>query len=98
MPLYLRFSGVDLTAIGLYSLIGLPWTLKVLWSPLIDRYGARPTRRGAIPRAVRPRRRPPRVHAGRPRRARPPHRRAGHGPTDRGAARRRRHADDRVRV
>jgi len=41
MPVYLRFSGVDLTAIGLYSLIGLPWTLKVLWSPLIDRYGDR---------------------------------------------------------
>ena len=29
MPVYLRSSGVDLTAIGLYSLIGLPWTLKV---------------------------------------------------------------------
>ena len=43
MPVYLRFSGVDLTAIGLYSLIGLPWTLKVLWSPLIDRYGDRRT-------------------------------------------------------
>jgi MFS transporter, PAT family, beta-lactamase induction signal transducer AmpG len=43
MPVYLRFSGVDLTAIGLYSLIGLPWTLKVAWSPLIDRYGDRRT-------------------------------------------------------
>ena len=41
MPVYLRASGVDLTAIGLYSLIGLPWTLKVAWSPLIDRYGDR---------------------------------------------------------
>ena len=41
MPVYLRASGVDLTAIGLYSLIGLPWTLKFLWSPLIDRYGDR---------------------------------------------------------
>jgi PAT family beta-lactamase induction signal transducer AmpG len=41
MPVYLRASGVDLAAIGLYSLVGLPWTLKVLWSPLIDRYGDR---------------------------------------------------------
>lgn len=41
VPVYLRVSGVDLAAIGLYSLIGLPWTLKFLWSPLIDRYGDR---------------------------------------------------------
>jgi PAT family beta-lactamase induction signal transducer AmpG len=43
MPVYLRASGVDLTSIGLYSLLGLPWTLKVAWSPLIDRYGDRRT-------------------------------------------------------
>ncbi|MBX3027987.1 MFS transporter [bacterium] len=41
MPVYLRASGVDLTAIGLYSLLGMPWALKVAWSPLIDRYGDR---------------------------------------------------------
>ncbi|MFN8640655.1 MAG: MFS transporter [Candidatus Binatia bacterium] len=41
VPVYLRTSGVDLTAIGLYSLVGLPWPLKFLWSPLIDRYGDR---------------------------------------------------------
>lgn len=41
MPVYLRASGVDLASIGLYSLLGLPWTLKVAWSPLIDRYGDR---------------------------------------------------------
>lgn len=41
MPVYLRDRGVELAAIGLYSLIGLPWTLKVAWSPLVDRYGDR---------------------------------------------------------
>lgn len=41
MPVYLRASGVDLAAIGLYSLLGMPWALKVAWSPLIDRYGDR---------------------------------------------------------
>ena len=27
---------VDLTAIGLFSLVGLPYSLKFLWSPLLD--------------------------------------------------------------
>jgi PAT family beta-lactamase induction signal transducer AmpG len=29
---------VDLTTIGLFSLVGLPYTLKFLWSPLLDRF------------------------------------------------------------
>ncbi len=29
---------VDLTLIGIFSLVGLPYTLKFLWSPFIDRY------------------------------------------------------------
>lgn len=29
---------VDLTAIGMVSLIGMPYVLKFLWSPLLDRY------------------------------------------------------------
>lgn len=40
-PVYFRIHGVSLTDIGLMSLVGLPWTLKVLWSPLVDRYGER---------------------------------------------------------
>ena len=32
--------GVSLTDIGLMSLLGMPWTLKVFWSPLVDRYGS----------------------------------------------------------
>jgi PAT family beta-lactamase induction signal transducer AmpG len=31
-------EGVDLTVIGLYSLVGLPYTLKFLWAPVFDRY------------------------------------------------------------
>jgi MFS transporter, PAT family, beta-lactamase induction signal transducer AmpG len=31
-------AGVDLRTIGLFSLVGLPYMLKFLWSPLMDRY------------------------------------------------------------
>lgn len=31
-------SGVDLTKIGLFSMIGLPYSLKFLWAPVLDRY------------------------------------------------------------
>lgn len=31
-------EGVDLTAIGMVSLIGLPYVIKFLWAPLLDRY------------------------------------------------------------
>jgi len=41
LPVYFRVHHVDLTDIGLASLLGLPWTLKVLWSPLVDRFGRR---------------------------------------------------------
>ncbi len=41
LPVYFRVHGVSLTDIGLMSLLGLPWTLKVLWSPLVDRFGTR---------------------------------------------------------
>lgn len=29
---------VDLSVIGLYSLVGLPYTLKFLWAPIFDRF------------------------------------------------------------
>lgn len=38
VPAWLRSEGVDLKAIGLLTLIQLPYTWKFLWSPLIDRY------------------------------------------------------------
>src|SRR6185369_4504746 len=33
LPAWLRSEGVDLKAIGLFALIGLPYTWKFLWSP-----------------------------------------------------------------
>jgi PAT family beta-lactamase induction signal transducer AmpG len=35
---WLKDGGVDIRAIGLFALVGLPYTLKFLWSPLFDRY------------------------------------------------------------
>lgn len=38
-PLYLRFHHVELKVIGLVSSVSVAWTLKFLWSPLIDTFG-----------------------------------------------------------
>ena len=38
VPAWLRSDEVDLATIGLFALIGLPYTWKFLWSPLMDRY------------------------------------------------------------
>ncbi len=38
LPAWLRSEHVDLKAIGLLTLIQLPYTWKFLWSPLVDRY------------------------------------------------------------
>lgn len=35
---WMTVEGVDLGAIGLFSLVGLPYSLKFLWSPLLDRF------------------------------------------------------------
>ena len=35
---WMTVEKVDLTAIGLFSLVGLPYSLKFIWSPLLDRY------------------------------------------------------------
>jgi len=40
-PVYFRTAGVSLREIGLLSMLGLPWSLKVFWSPLVDRFGDR---------------------------------------------------------
>lgn len=39
LPVYFRVHGVSVKDIGFMSLLGLPWTLKVLWAPLVDRLG-----------------------------------------------------------
>ncbi|MER3424350.1 MAG: muropeptide transporter AmpG, partial [Nitrospiraceae bacterium] len=31
-------AGVDLRTIGIFALVGLPYTLKFLWAPLMDRF------------------------------------------------------------
>ena len=59
LPVYLRVHGVSLAAIGVFSSLTLPWTLKPLWAPLVDRFGER-RHIGSPPRSSRWRARPPR--------------------------------------
>jgi len=35
---WMKEEGVDLTVIGLMALVGLPYTIKFLWAPFLDRY------------------------------------------------------------
>ncbi len=35
---WMKEQGVDLTVIGIMSLVGLPYTLKFLWAPVLDRF------------------------------------------------------------
>ncbi len=35
---WMKEEGVDLTVIGIMSLVGLPYTVKFLWAPFLDRY------------------------------------------------------------
>lgn len=39
--LFFRDIGLSLPAIGLTSLFGLPWAIKFLWAPFLDRYGGK---------------------------------------------------------
>ena len=39
LPVILRAQGVSLTHIGGFGLLMAPWALKVLWSPLVDKFG-----------------------------------------------------------
>ena len=38
IPAWLRSEQIDLKTIGLFSLVGIPYTWKFVWSPLMDRY------------------------------------------------------------
>ena len=38
VPGWLRNEGVGLTEIGFFTLVGLPYTWKFLWSPLLERF------------------------------------------------------------
>jgi PAT family beta-lactamase induction signal transducer AmpG len=35
---WMAVDGVDLRTIGIFSLVGVPYTIKFLWSPLMDRF------------------------------------------------------------
>lgn len=35
---WMKQEGVDLSTIGLFTLVGLPYTLKFLWAPIMDRF------------------------------------------------------------
>lgn len=35
---WMAVSGIDLKTIGIFALVGMPYTLKFLWSPLMDRF------------------------------------------------------------
>jgi len=41
LSFFLRGQGVALEHIGFLSLLGLAWSFKILWSPLVDRFGSR---------------------------------------------------------
>ena len=38
LKFWLREEGLDLSTIGFFSLVGLPYTLKFLWAPFMDRF------------------------------------------------------------
>jgi len=41
LPVILRGRGLSMAEIGLVGLLSLPWVLKVLWAPLVDRWWSR---------------------------------------------------------
>ncbi len=41
LSVYFRVKKISLEEIGLLSLLGLAWSLKLLWAPLVDRFGRR---------------------------------------------------------
>ena len=41
LPVLMRAAGESLESIGLASLLALPWALKFLWAPCVDRYWSR---------------------------------------------------------
>jgi len=38
IPTWMAMEGVDIKVVGLFTLAQAPWTFKVLWAPLMDRY------------------------------------------------------------
>ena len=42
MQAWLSGEGIDVATIGFLSLVGLPYTFKFLWAPLLDRFDSLP--------------------------------------------------------
>ena len=40
LPVYLTSQGLSLTGVGFAGAVSLPWLLKPLWAPLVDRWGS----------------------------------------------------------
>ena len=41
MPVLLRRSGASMSELGFLSLVMIPWSIKALWAPVVDKFGAR---------------------------------------------------------
>ncbi|XP_041366320.1 major facilitator superfamily domain-containing protein 3-like isoform X2 [Gigantopelta aegis] len=41
LPIYFRTHGMSLSKVGFFRLLFLPWMLKALWAPLVDRFGTK---------------------------------------------------------
>ncbi len=41
LPVFLRSQSISLTLISFTRLLSLPWLLKPLWAPLVDKYGTK---------------------------------------------------------
>jgi MFS family permease len=41
LPVFLRSEGISTSQIGWLGVLALPWLLKPLWAPFVDRYGTR---------------------------------------------------------
>lgn len=39
LPVILRAQGVSLAHIGGFGLLMLPWSIKIFWAPLVDKFG-----------------------------------------------------------
>lgn len=41
LPMYLRLKGLSLTNLGFMKLLSIPWLIKGLWAPFVDRVGTK---------------------------------------------------------
>ncbi len=41
VPIWLRSTGSSVEFIGALGVLAVPWSLKILWAPLVDRFGGR---------------------------------------------------------